>query len=203
VSVEFPWGWRSISPWILPSEFDEGDLWANYVDADDWASTAFRRFSVALMQRIPIEAAVGNDPHNDCLYNAIRKAFPFSNVQQPKTNKRITPIEFKELLGISRSEKVPLDRIPDIETLLQIPIHLVGDHSRTSGNVYKSQKNKSITIRTKSGHATFESPPSIRNLNVKKLPAPKPLITSFRKTPYVYLNFDGTKVEEVPSHTMY
>ena len=79
---------------------------------------------------------MGDDEHNDCLYNCLKREIPeIMRFAFP------TPIEFKNRLGLCRDDKVPIDKIPLVEARLpKYKIKVIGQH------IYESSKSAPNTI---------------------------------------------------------
>ena len=139
----------------------------------------------------------GKDENNDCLYNALKKAFPFQvgfrgnkkvNGKYKSGFHRISPAELKTQLNLGRSEPIHYKRIPEVEDLLKIRIHLTGDFSYTSGKSYDPLANVSLT----NGHYEFISPESQKDLMCIPTKESVRLLTYWKNGESNYVLFDGT-----------
>jgi hypothetical protein len=92
---------------------------------------------------------MGDDETNDCLFNAIKKQL--GGVYRLPRNYK-TPQDLKRSLHIGLNDKIPMDRLPEIEKLLEININITGDHEYKSKNkqpVYTANlilKDEHITL---------------------------------------------------------
>ena len=106
----------------------------NYFTADDYDEfdedpNEYKSFQFSF---IPIaKKQGGNDEHNDCLINCIKKV-----VQTHKD--KINAEELKSVLGLSRDDKIPLDKLPQVEqyitrkTQMEYGFHVSGDYEYIS-----------------------------------------------------------------------
>ena len=192
-------GWRTRSTWITTDDLENQDsLWAGYEDDDDDEYRKLNSFELLLIRKPEPEG--GADEHNDCLYNAIKQAFPFSvgrkvNVKSAKgkwktTIKRLSKSDLKELLKIGRDDPVDYRRIPEIEDELQVRIHVVGDFEYTSG---KTHFDRLLTVSLTNGHYKYVPPISQKELFTPPSKEPCTLITRLYQSENSYLLFDGDR----------
>jgi len=105
------------------------------------------------IQPAPVVKFVGDDKQNDCLFVAILKCFNFNKDHLPRNC--TTPEGLKKKLGLSRNNKVPIAKYPDVEKLFGIRIHQTGDYA------YESNSTSSIHVflKCEGEHVVLRSPP--------------------------------------------
>lgn len=161
VSCLFPFGWRS------GDVFDIGDKVQIY-DPNQWYSgddidfdEKCSRFAVYVLGATKPEG--GCNKYNDCLFQCIRQAFGGEDNMPKALNK---PWKLKSLLGLDRTDKVPLDKLPIVEDALkQCSLTVYGDYHYISSkkaplNIKLKLNNEHFTVvnndnRTKTPHARF------------------------------------------------
>ena len=81
----------------------------------------------------------GKDDKNDCIYNAILKSYNYKKDLLPSTIRSAKLL--KKRLNIERTDKIPFDRIPEIEVLLKASITITGDYTYQSKFIQKYHIN--------------------------------------------------------------
>ena len=98
-----------------------------------------------------LDDAVGNDEHNDCVYNAILKAYNFKIEYLPSVINKA--YKFKRHFEYERDDKVHLlDIIDELQKLLKASIEVVGDVTYFPTN----KKQKHIKLKCKGNHVTLQ-----------------------------------------------
>ena len=153
----------------------------NYFTADDYDEfdedpNEYKSFQFSF---IPIaKKQGGNDEHNDCLVNCIKKV-----VQTHKD--KINPEELKSVLGLSRDDKIPLDKLPQVEqyitrkTQMEYGFYVSGDYEYISS----LNTNKIIRLILSNEHFTLDN----ENISHKTI--------SFEEKPIVIFQFNNDVIE--------
>jgi hypothetical protein len=127
----------------------------------------------------------GNDPYNDCLFNAVRNAI--TTYRLPKCFK--TPESLKEYLEINRDDKIDITHIPKIEKLYRISINVSGDYYYTSPKLFPRILLNLLLI---DGHYTIDDSKSITSTLLRGIPKrSQHLVLCLEKSDSVEL-YDGT-----------
>lgn len=161
VSVNVPdIGWRS-APAFHISEHAS-------IVPENYDFTASHQFCVYVWEAAT-PAGGNDDDHNDCLYRALMKA----------TSNQInfawrSGAKFKAQLGLSRDAKVPVSRLPDIETALSLNLHCTGEYERTSPCLYP----RTVTLHLAKEHYTLvhTRPCALKMIKSFLAKDPKPLL---------------------------
>ena len=124
LGVNTPFGFRNSKSFDIHDE-------PSMVDDYDWETT--NQFVIYGWKTNIAEGGTGEK--NDCLFRCIQKLL--TTYRLPKGLK--TDLDMKNAISIHPHEKVPLSKLPIIEKLYKINIHVTGDHSYTSPNKYKHQ----------------------------------------------------------------
>ena len=134
------------SPFFGMTEGIQMPSLSNY-DAND--AHAFKHVDVVLVNVVKVgdvSTAGGRDPHNDCLYNAIRRGLgEVAEKVLPKC-----PKTFKSWLKLERDDMIDVEQIPTLEDKLKTRIRVVGDYE------YESEKPYARTVTVKLYNAHFE-----------------------------------------------
>lgn len=132
----------------------------------------------------------GDDPHNDCLYNALNLALPIEMKRKFKG-----PAEFKTYLGLERDDKVHIDLMPVVEELFpNHKVSVVGDYTYTS--TVKAQLT--INLSLLQGHFEFVKPEKCYKviINYKE----KPIMVYKKQKDRNCLLYDGKTKQIKPYH---
>jgi len=101
------------------------------------------QFSIIYVDK-PAEEG-GNDPHNNCLWNCLLKAY---NGKIPHFTK---PWKMKSRLGLERDDKIPVEKVKDLEDIIKCRINIIGDYEYQSVKEY----SRKITIKLNNSHYTL------------------------------------------------
>lgn len=99
--------------------------------------------------------AVGDDLHNDCLFNAILKCFNYDT--KHFGDKVKTPEGFKKMLKLQRNDRVPIDECyPKIEDYYKIHIHQSGSYDYEPETI---KYNYHVYLKCIGEHVELKNPP--------------------------------------------
>jgi DNA polymerase type B, organellar and viral len=146
VSYMLPTGeWRSSKGGIAigqpvtlyhPDEYDEAP-------EDNWK---IKEMAVII---VPPGRGGVDDVHNDCLYNAVMLC-----LGDYKNKVKISATEFKQKLGVDREDTIPMDRLYDVEQLLNIKINCYGETVFRTKNQNKGAHRQIVNIQIVDDHVT-------------------------------------------------
>ena len=160
---------------------------------DEYHDTSgFQYVDKILVNRLELPSSEGGkDPHNDCLYNAIKYALgDMYHKQFPKTPKTL-----KTWLDLKRDNPIDYTQIPILEKKMNIRINVVGDYHYTSPlNI-----SRSVTLKLEDGHYTYKANSKIYKVLYQQSKEDIRLVY-FRKQGDDILTYDGEK-ESILSNT--
>ena len=169
---------------VLPTFLED-----SYVISED---SLIRYVSLYVLDKLPIKnkKMVGNDEHNDCLFNSIVKAFSFRNDLLPKIICK--PYKFKKYFGYDRNDKVELNEelFLKLEELIKCSFIVSGDFSYVS----KEMKKVNISLKVKGEHIT---PTYNEGKESKLFPRSKENILSLQFVDDKIFVFDGKVKKEI------
>lgn len=121
----------------LPDEYEweycDGFIVYAWKETHNEPRTTSSSSSATVSSATEINGSVGlDDDENDCLFNSIKEIIGLYRC--PKNCKSSATL--KQLLGLNRGDKIPLPRIEDIENIMKVNIHLVGQYNYSSKNKY-------------------------------------------------------------------
>lgn len=132
-------------------------------------------------------AGGADDKYNDCLYYLLKSILPPYRLPWP------TPEKFKHVLGVGRSDPVPIDKMADVEKLLPgYKIIVTGDHQ------YYSNKNSNLVIKILllDGHYKLNNPnhknPILKSQNTDEKPI---VIYGYDSEKRMFKCYNGTKYD--------
>lgn len=137
VSALYPIGWRS-GPF---SSTTNPQLWNPKKNYEHINVNAITRFSIYMMAK-PKTAGGDDNGKNDCLYIAIKKALGSMPDSLDK------PHKLKKLVGVGRSDRIPITALPTIEACIRCSFTVSGDHTYVSQN----PRIRNINLALKNGH---------------------------------------------------
>jgi hypothetical protein len=126
LGVNTPFGFRN------SKQFGIHDV-PNLVDDYDWDTT--NAFIIYGWQSTTAQG--GDGENNDCLFQCIKTLL--TAYRLPKDLKTDRDMKFK--LKLKFNDKVPLDRLPEVEKLYKLNINVVGSHTYTSQNKFNMTMN--------------------------------------------------------------
>ena len=124
LGVNTPFGFRN------SKHFDINEN-PSMVDDYEWETT--NQFVIYGWKKSSAEGGSGET--NDCLFRCIHNLLTFYRL--PASCK--TDLDMKNKIKICPQDKVPINKLPEVENLYKININVTGDHSYTSPNKYKHQ----------------------------------------------------------------
>ena len=114
-------GWMFSAPnWLTYNETFSIEKVYKYInDSDPDIELKARYFQIYVISKPKQVKRIGvtDDDKNDCLFNAINKAYNYNKDLLPPNIK--TPKAFKKILNLERTDKVPFDLLPKIEELFK------------------------------------------------------------------------------------
>lgn len=114
------------------------------VNIDELKARYVELYVLEKPRRIVVGASKNN--LNDCLFNAILKAFNFNTNLLPQGFQR--PSSLKSKLGLKRDEKIPVELFPKVEELYNVSFIINGEATYTSDIIRK----QNICLTIKNGH---------------------------------------------------
>ena len=120
-------GWRSAKQFHVTSDPITNDQYEDDEEIDQF---------VIYVWQTPKKKGGDDNDKNDCLFYCILRIL---NSTMKKTWNN--PYRFKKRLGLSRYDKVGIEKIPDIEKNLKININVCGDCNYTSSNTHSLTVN--------------------------------------------------------------
>jgi hypothetical protein len=137
----------TLSELNLPEAYNDLGVQDSNVDVTE---DAFNVFDIYIRKRPTLNVGK-SDENNDCLFNAIFKAFNFDLLSMP--HKVNTPAKLKKVLGLERNDGVPIENIPELEEYFKCSFTVFGDYTYMS----KETKVKHITLKLLNEHYTLEN----------------------------------------------
>jgi hypothetical protein len=138
VSIKYPRGFSNGNWTTVGNNVSLYDIYDDEYEPDDFSEMCFY-----YVKHAPGLGA--DDKNNDCVYNCLKKVLGHKWKE--------TPESFKFFLGLGRTDKVPVEKMPEVETLIpkSYKINLSGDHT------YESTRNCTLEINlvAKDGHCTL------------------------------------------------
>ena len=134
--------------------------------------------------------ATDNDK-NDCLFNAINKAYNYNKDLLPPNIK--TPKAFKKILNLERSDKVPFDLLPQIEQLFKSSFSISGSHKYQS----KEIKLCHINLKCTGEHIELIKPIDKIKTDVYEARDKKNIYTIYFKPDSDILVYNGITIESL------
>jgi len=188
-SVKYADKWRSTK--YIPVDTNLQLLLDPYDDQLDHAPDRFGEFVVYVAG---MNNAGGAGEHNDCLYDCLKA------MVDPLPAKIKTPEKLKKFCGLARNDKVPVSKIPMIETLLKdYNINVYGDATHISTGKHVME----INILLNNGHFENYVPDDkvkiVRGISKTE----KPLLVFARVSNAIVKGYDGTKFVEFNAKEFY
>jgi hypothetical protein len=154
---------------------------------DEYEPEEFTDMNLFYYKNAP--GAMGNeDENNDCLYNCLKSTF-----QNTDFKFRETPESFKFFLGLERRDPVPIELMPQVETMIpdSMRINVRGDYIYTSTRVCTMELN----LLMENGHCTLENKRlKVSGVSYKEKPL---LLYSYNQSKTEATCYDGTKETKV------
>ena len=110
----------------------------------------FNEFYVYVIQNFEKNKG-GDGDKNDCLFQAILKAYNFETAIMPKELNK--PFKLKKLLGLERNDTVDIKHLTTLEPILNCSFEVSGDACYIS----EDKKPKNINLNLRNGHYNFLS----------------------------------------------
>ena len=128
---------------------------------------------------------------NDCLFNAINKAYNYNADLLPPNIK--TAKAFKKILNLERSDKVPLDLLPKIEELFKASFSISGSYE------YRSKEIKlcHINLKCTDEHIELIKPADKIKTGVYKVRDKQNIYTIYFKPDSDILVYNGKTIESI------
>jgi hypothetical protein len=179
-------GWRSSKQFEISSNLILNDAY------DDDEDDSVPQFIIYVWKT---KAKKGGDTkYNDCLFICLLKTLNKEGIKESWN----TPSKFKKRLQLERDEKVPINKIPFIETNLKININVTGDVTYASSHTY----TQTINLKLLSEHYTINHIKQ-RSL-LKKLPTHEQLIHfCYKNDDGTFKTYDGSVYGEITSEDYY
>ncbi len=141
--------------WLNSTWFDYGDtvpegLFDSNIDYD-FSDNKYQQVSL-IIQELPTKAG-GKDEFNDCLFKCCKFAFG-GTYEMPKYAS--TPEDFKKMLNLNRTDKVPVDMLPVVECKLRICIRCSGEHTYVGRMHRDFSKQRILNIVYKNHHFSIQ-----------------------------------------------
>ena len=111
----------------------------------------FREFYVYVIQNFDKNKGGVDDEHNDCLFQAIIRAYNYDNSIMPRELNKA--YKLKKRLGLERNDLVDINKLSVLENILNCSFEVSGDVAYISDE----KKPKNINLNLKNGHYNFLS----------------------------------------------
>ncbi len=186
-------GWMLSPDWLTYNETNSIENVFKYInDSDPDIELMARYFQIIVAPTKPKQVKrIGDtdDDKNDCLFNAINKAYNYNTDLLPANIK--TPKAFKKILNLERNDKVPFDLLPKIEELFKSSFSITGSFEYRS----KEIKRCHINLKCKGEHIELIKPVDKIKTGVYKEREKQNIYTIYFKDTSDVLVYNGKTIE--------
>ena len=186
-------GWMLSQDWLTYNETKSIENTYKYiVDSSPEIELIGRYFEIYVAPTKPKQAKrIGDTNKNDCLFNAINKAYNYNKDLLPPNIK--TPKAFKKILNLERSDKVPFDLLPQIEQLFKSSFSISGSYEYQSPEI----KRCHINLKCTDEHIELIKPTDKIKTGVYKVREKQNIYTIYFKDTSDVLIYNGITIETI------
>jgi hypothetical protein len=170
VSIKYPRQWSNGDWTTMGNNVSLYDIYDDEYEPEEFTELAFYYIKNA-------PGAMGeDDENNDCLFNCLQATFKNTQYKFKET-----PESFKFFLGLERRDPVPIELMPQVESMIpeSMRINVRGDY------IYTSTRNctMELNLLMENGHCTLEN----KRLKVGGV--------SYEETPLLLYSYNQSKTE--------
>ena len=184
-------GWMLTQDWLTYNETKYiHNAYTFIIDSSPDIELRARYFEIYVCNKPKQVKRIGaTDDNNDCLFNAINKAYNYNKSILPPNIK--TPKAFKKILNLERNDKVPFDLLPQIEQLFKASFNITGSYEYQSPDI----KLCHINLKCNGEHIELIKPADKIKTDVYVARNKKDIYTIYFKPDSSILVYNGKTIE--------
>ena len=186
-------GWMLTQDWLSYAETKYiHNAYTFIIDSSPDIELRARYFEIYICNKPKQVKRIGaTDDKNDCLFNAINKAYNYNKDLLPQNIK--TPKAFKKILNLERNDKVPFDLLPQIEQLFKASFNITGSYEYQSPDL----KRCHINLKCTDEHIELIKPADKIKTGVYKVREKQNIYTIYFKPDSDILVYNGKTIESI------